>query len=629
MGDLRLTLSLHGPKTSLAYSPRVPEGKSVSALPKSARATTGDEAITLQSLEAQRGLLPYALALFGVSLPIYVWAGSFAPNSMWMAASFAVFAINWGVFYAVVNWLHSEESQDVARRARVQILGGLLWSGACAQIAAFAEGAGPAREALLMVSVAGAVACFFFTAPTLAGLLIIGPVAAAAPLFGLFRHAESRSDAVLAWGALALTMALCLILNRLLRGQFAMAAEREALISERAASLDKAERLARSKSDIVSTLSHEIRNGLTGVTHVLAAAVGQGGRAAPSREQLTAALDAAQDLVSVLNATLDSETAEAGRLSLEREPFDPVRLTRDLVLLNRPHAAAKGVELALHVEPDLDQAHAGAVVGDLTRTRQVLANLIGNAVKYTVRGRIEARIERRDGVIVIAIADTGPGLSPEELELAYEPFRRVERTGAGIPGAGLGLSLARQLAGLMGGALTGQSALGVGSCFTLELPWNEAAIARGQNGEAFSAPAAPEYAGRPLRVLVAEDDALNAAMLRAILEQLGHQVVGANNGRRALELAQLADFDLLMLDGRMPQMDGPATAAAIRALPTLIATAPIIAVIDGDADEARLCLDSGCDTVLRKPVTVAGVARAVADAAARVRLEDRGMRSVA
>ena len=578
----------------------------------------GAESIALQALEAQRGLLSYALALFGVSLPIYVWAGSFAPNSVWMAASFAIFAINWGAFYAVVNWLKTDEARDVRRRARVQILSGLLWSGACAQIAAFAEGAGPAREALLMIAVAGAVACFFFTAPWLPGLLIVGPAAAAAPMIGLLLHRDSRPEGMLAWGAVALTLALCLILNRLLRGQFALAAEREALISDRAGALEKAERLARSKSDIVATLSHEIRNGLTGVTHVLAAAVGQGGRAAPSREQLSAALDAAQDLVAVLNATLDSETAEAGRITLEREPFDPVRLTRDLVLLNRPAAAAKGVALTLHVEPDLEQAGAGAVVGDLTRTRQVLANLIGNAVKYTIRGRIEARIERRDGVIAVAIADTGPGLTVEELELAYEPFRRVERTGAGIPGAGLGLSLARQLAGLMGGTLKGQSALGVGSCFTLELPWNEAAIAHGEDGEAFTAPPASSPPGRPLRVLVAEDDTLNAAMLRAILEQLGHQVVGASNGRRALELAQLADFDLLMLAGHMPQLDGPRTAAAVRALPAAIALAPIIAVIGGDADEARDCLDAGCDAVLRKPVTVAGVARAVADAAARL-----------
>ncbi len=594
------------------------------------RTVRGGESVALQSLEAQRGLLPYALALFAVSLPIYVWAGSFAANSVLMTATFAVFAICWGAFYFTVDWLRQDDAADLARRQRVQILCGLLWSGACAQIAALADGAGPAREPLLMIAVAGAVACFFFTAPVLPALLVVGPLAAAWPLVALFSRAESRPEAVLAWGAVALTLALCLILNRLLRGQFTMAAEREALIAERAASLEKAEKLARSKSDIVATLSHEIRNGLTGVTHVLAAAVGQGGRAAPSREQLAAALDAANDLVSVLNATLDSETAGAGRLNLDREPFDPVRLTRDLVLLNRPHAAVKGVELAIHVDPALENSARGAVVADATRTRQVLSNLIGNAVKYTVRGRIEARIELRDGgAIAIAVADTGPGLSADELEQAFEPFRRIERTGAGIPGAGLGLSLARQLATLMDGALHGQSALGVGSCFTLELPWTpDAEVEVDESADAaMVVPTTPS--ARPLRVLVAEDDALNAAMLRAILEQLGHQVVHAHNGKRAFELARLAEFDLLMLDGRMPHMDGPQTAAAIRALDTPIASAPIIAVIGGDADEARECLDAGADAVLRKPVTVAGVARAVADAAARVRADADAARSAA
>jgi len=573
------------------------------SLAPAARTTRGGESVILQSLDAQRALLPYALAFFAVSLPIYVWAGSFATNSVWMTATFAVFAINWGAFYFVVDWLRSDAAADVNRRLRVQVLCGLLWSGTCAQIAAFADGAGPVREALLMIAVAGAVACFFFTAPVLPALLIVGPAAATGPLLALFARADSRPEAALAWGAVALTMALCLILNQLLRGQFAMAAEREALITERAASLEKAEKLARSKSDIVSTLSHEIRNGLTGVTHVLAAAVGQGGRAAPSREQLAAALDAATDLVSALNATLDSETAEAGRLNLEREPFDPIRLTRDLVLLNRPHAAVKGVELVFHVDPALESSRQGAVVADATRARQVLANLIGNAVKYTLRGRIEARIELRDGDrIAIAVADTGPGLSADELEQAFEPFRRIERTGAGIPGAGLGLSLARRLAVLMDGSLVGQSALGVGSCFTLDLPWTPDAEVNAPDaaGSAMVAPAT--IAPRLMRVLVAEDDALNAAMLRAILEQLGHQVVHAHNGKRALELARLADFDLLMLDGRMPHMDGPQTMAAIRALDGPIAGAPIIAVIGGDADEARECLDAGADTVLRKPV---------------------------
>jgi CheY-like chemotaxis protein len=125
-------------------------------------------------------------------------------------------------------------------------------------------------------------------------------------------------------------------------------------------------------------------------------------------------------------------------------------------------------------------------------------------------------------------------------------------------------------------------------------------------------------------VLIAEDDALNAAMLRAILEQLGHQVVHAQNGQRAADLARIAEFDLLMLDGRMPVLDGPGAAAAVRALEGANRHMPIIAVIDGDADEARECMDAGADIVLRKPVSVAGVARAVADAAALNRLTASG-----
>jgi CheY-like chemotaxis protein len=175
----------------------------------------------------------------------------------------------------------------------------------------------------------------------------------------------------------------------------------------------------------------------------------------------------------------------------------------------------------------------------------------------------------------------------------------------------------------MGGQLKGQSAVGVGSCFTLELPWDAAAVAATEADESmFRSPIAPSK--RAMRVLVAEDDALNAAMLRAILEQLGHQVVHAQNGRRAIELATAVDFDLVMLDGRMPGLDGAHTAAALRGLAGPAGEMPIIAVIGGDADEARECLEAGADAVLRKPVTVAGVARAVADASAKGRDQAAG-----
>jgi two-component system, sensor histidine kinase len=569
------------------------------------------------ALDAQTALLPYALAVFAVALPIYVWASSFAQNARWMAVSFAVFAINWGIFYGVVAWLRTNAALDLKRRARVQVLAGLLWALAVCQMAVFADGAGGARETLLMLSAGASVVCIFFAAPCLLALLLTAPLAAAGPLYLLFSRPQSEQAGVMAFGAIALAMALSLVLNRMLRRQHALALAHEALLEERLAVLESAERLARSKSDIVATLSHEIRNGLTGVTHVLAAAAGKGGRAAPSREQLNAALDAAQDLGAVLNATLDSEIAESGRLAVDSLAFEPVRLIRDLVLLDRPHAMAKGLELVVHVEPDLEHRQLGAAVGDPLRTRQIIANIVGNAVKYTVRGRVEVRVERRDDLLAIEVADTGPGLSREELEQAFLAFQRIERTGAGVNGAGLGLSLSRQLAKLMGGALEATSAVGVGSCFTLTLPFDENASFGIE--PATEAPQPVEPAGAPprnLRILIAEDDALNAAMLRAILEQLGHQVVHAHNGRRALDLARVCDFDLVMLDGRMPILDGPQTAAALRALDGGNRDVAIVAVIGGDADEARECLDSGADTVLRKPVSVAAVARAVADAVA-------------
>lgn len=572
------------------------------------------------ALDAQTALLPYALGVFAISLPIFVWVGSFADDALWMAATLVVFAINWGAFYAAVSWLRGDASQDLKRRARVQLLGGLLWAVSVVQISAFAHAAGPVRETLLLLATAAAVMCIFFSATSLSALLLTAPIAAAGPLIALFSKPESRHAGVMAWGAIALTLALTLVLNRMIRRQHALAEVHEQLIEERLAVLDAAERTARSKSDIVATLSHEIRNGLTGVTHVLAAAAGKGGRAAPSREQLNAALDAAQDLIAVLNATLDSETAESGRLAVETQPFEPVKLLRDVVLLERPHALLKGLELAVHVDPLLERSEQGAVLADVMRTRQIMANLLGNAIKYTVRGRIEVRIERRGELVAIEVADTGPGLTAEELDYAFEPFRRVERTGAGINGAGLGLSLSRQLARLMGGALEARSAVGVGSCFTLTLPFDESLACLLETSD--DAALAGDGPGTPrsLRILIAEDDALNAAMLRAILEQLGHQVVHAQNGQRAADLARIAEFDLLMLDGHMPILDGPGAAAAVRAMDGRNRDIPIIAVIDGDADEARACTEAGADLVLRKPVAVAGVARAVADASALPRL---------
>lgn len=580
-----------------------------------------EQAIARQALDAQVRMLPYALAFFGLCLPVFAATAAYAPNAVQLLICLGVYGFNWAVFYGIVDWLKRdpEGAADIGRRTAMQIGGGLLWAIAVLQTSYFALAAGPYAETLLVLCAGAAAGVIFFSSPSLPSLLLVGPVAAAGPILGLRSNPQTEWTGLLVLCGSALALALALILNRHLREHFTLNLERDGLIEDREAALKEARRLAKSKSDIVATLSHEIRNGLSGVAHVLAGALGAGSRGAPSREQLKAALHAARDLVDVLDATLDSETADTGRLVVTPKPVDAERLVHDMVLLHRQSAAAKGLEITAQVEP---AAARGAVMADSARLRQILNNLVGNAVKYTLRGRIEVRASLiAADRIRFEVADTGPGLNAAELDQAFEPFTRVSRTGAGIPGAGLGLSLSRSLAILMQGQLSAESAPGVGSRFVLELPFDAAAAASEAPAEA-----AMEINAPALRVLIAEDDALNAAMLRAVLEQLGHRVLLAQDGRRALELLKVSEVDLVMLDGRMPVMDGPACARAIRALDGPNARLPVVAVIGGDLDEAQLMSDAGCDAVLRKPVTVSAVARAVADAASADRRRDEADR---
>ena len=575
-----------------------------------------DQALTRQALDAQAALLPYALATFAICLPIFVWGGSLAPNSVWMSVSFALFAATWGVFYVAVSWMKTPNSQDrIEVRSRVQVACGLLWSLAVTEIAFFADRAGPMRETLLLMSVAAAILVVFFAAPWLPSLLVVGPTAAAAPILLLSLNSETEDLGRICLGAVALSLALAIIFNRVLRRQFAMAADREALIADRAGAVDQAKRLAQSKSDLVATLSHEIRNGLTGVTQLLAAAADRSHRNGPTREQVADALRAANELINVLNTTLDSETAVAGGLLVSKSPLDLPHQVRSLVAAQRGVASAKGLELQVFIDPELESA-GGAALGDVGRVRDILNNLIANALKYTVRGRVEARISAGGhDRMVVEIVDTGPGLDAEELSLAFEPFTRIERTSAGTSGPGLGLSLSRELAQLMGGALTATGALGVGCCFRLELPFDPQAQPPALIDDD-DAPTVQEPERDKLRVLFAEDDALAAAMLRATLEQLGHQVVQTTTGRRAVDLARICELDLIMIDGDMPGLDGPETIAEIRGINGPTCRTPIVAVIDGDADQAQSCREAGADAVLRKPVTAVALSRAVADALA-------------
>jgi len=559
------------------------------------------KAAVQMALETQLALLPYVLVLFTIGLALLGWASTFAANGWGMTASLAVFSINLGAFYALSSVIRRDAPQP-RRRLRLHILGGLLWAGAISQISAAAMHAGPAREVLLLLAAGGAGAVMFFASPLLVILLIVGPLAAAGPLIGLHLAGAGAMTSTVA-GALALAMALSLVVNRILDRQFAVMIERNMLIDDRAASLAELERLAKSKSDLLSTFSHEVRSGLTGVAHVLACAAGAPGRGAPSRDQIAAALSASRDLIEVLDATLDNETLEAGGLDVRLGPIDPVRVLHDLAVLARAQAGDRGLELTVHVEPELRSGQNGAVIGDANRLKQILSYLVGNAIKYTPRGRVELRLRKlSDSRVRFEVADTGPGLSADELAMAYNPFTRIERTSAGERGAGLGLSLSRKIAALMGGEVSADSAPGVGSCFWLDLPLDGAAVA--------ARPPERELHARrldtpSLKVLVADGDRLSRVMLRSTLEQLGHQVLQAQSLDRAADLLRSVDVDLIIV-GQSDVRDG---AGAAQVLDT---DCPIIAII-GEADEGEAWLTRGCRSVVRKPVTAQALARAVAD----------------
>jgi PAS domain S-box-containing protein len=366
---------------------------------------------------------------------------------------------------------------------------------------------------------------------------------------------------------------------------------------------NRAERATRAKSRFLAGMSHELRtplNGILGYAHLLQI---EGGLNPAQGARVDAMLGAGKHLLEMITCVLDLSEIEAEHVELRPVELDMRVIMAACLDLVRPMTEAKGLALQFAMAPGV----APELLADPTRLRQILLNLLGNAAKFTRQGEVALRLGRSaDGSLLrIEVADTGPGISPEERQRLFQDFERVgTETTNTSEGAGLGLALSARLATLMGGSLGYDDNPGGGSIFWLELPLNVVAAsppATAPRAEAPGAAMAPAPARR-LHVLVVDDVLMNRDVASSFLRAAGHTADCAEGGAEAVAAVAGADFDVVLMDVRMPGVDGLEATRRIRALEGARGQVPIVALTaQAFADQVAACHAAGMDSHLPKP----------------------------
>jgi signal transduction histidine kinase/HPt (histidine-containing phosphotransfer) domain-containing protein/ActR/RegA family two-component response regulator len=394
------------------------------------------------------------------------------------------------------------------------------------------------------------------------------------------------------------------LLVRHIRRQQAQFDRLQVLSRELAGARDQAEAANRGKSIFLANMSHEIRTpfqGLLGMLNLL----DEPNLSGQQRDYLQTARDSALHLLGVLNDILDVSTMESGTLKLTQTPVHLRSVIEEVGSLMQVAARDKGLELRVEAASDLPEW----VVADATRVRQIMFNLINNAIKFTPAGRVLAQWARpADGQpgVVLTVRDTGVGMSAETLDRLFTRFYQAANSPRRrIGGTGLGLEISRNLARMMGGDIQVSSQPGMGSVFTVRLQLPETTAP----GDAGFAP--PEAgSSRRLRVLVAEDHPINLKYMSILLEKMGHEAVFCEDGQEALQLLAMQHFDVVLLDYHMPVLDGLATTEAIRQLEGAAAGIPVILVTaDVVNDTRQRALEVGVNGFASKPLQASDLQR--------------------
>jgi signal transduction histidine kinase/AmiR/NasT family two-component response regulator len=363
------------------------------------------------------------------------------------------------------------------------------------------------------------------------------------------------------------------------------------------------------KSEFLANMSHEIRtplNGVLAMTQVMA----MGSLSEAQRGHLGVVQKSGETLLSVLNDLLDISKIEAGRMELEDAPFDISELAAGATASFTSVANASGVSFAMSISEEA----AGVWRGDSVRVRQILYNLISNALKFTQEGEVRVDIDSEPAgagkALLIAISDSGIGIAPEVLPKLFQKFVQADSsTTRRFGGTGLGLTICREIAKLMGGSITAESQLGVGTVFRvrLPLPWLGPASVMPSPPAPSDAVPFPEIGLAGLRVLAAEDNTTNQLVLKTVLHSLGLQPVMVENGRLAVDAWLVEPFDIVLMDIQMPLMDGVAATREIRRLEKGRGArrTPIVALsANAMKHQVNQYLAAGMDAHLAKPIQI-------------------------